>query len=1189
MPQPALPAPFNSDDIFSTVREPLLVLDGEFRVERANRAFYRTFRVTPVATEGRRIYDLGNGQWNMPALRRLLEEVLATNSAFDDFEIEHDFEGIGRKVMLLNARLLHRASGESDQILLAMEDITERRRLEAERQQLETSFTSLVQNIRDHSIFTLTPDGLITSWNREAERILGYSEAEALGQHFSLIFTPEDREAGVPEQELRTALLEGRADDERWHVRKGGDRLWALGIVTPTCDSQGLHTGYSKILRDMTDRRRTEVELRQAHRILDSMLTAAPVGLAYLDRELRFVRVNPWLAQLNGLPPHEHVGKHVRDVVPSLAATAERVAARILSTGEDVQNVEFWGDLPAEPGHMRCWSESWYPVRGPEGEIAGFGVVVEETTKRKQAEAALRESESFYRQTLESVPGMSFTTRPDGYCDFQSQQWAAFTGIPVEQHLGDGWLNLLHPEDRSRAFAAWRAAVEGRGIYDLEYRIRRADGAYEWFKVSARAIRDDEGEVVRWFGSAVSVDALKQAEEQLRQAEQRQAFLLRLSDSLRSLTDSKQIRTVGMQLLGEFCCVDRATYFEVEDDRWATNPCGYAVDGVEMPARLLLSDFGQPWLEAYAESRTLATSDIETDPRFSESDRRAWRELGFCGGVGVPLNKQGRLEALVGLNVRAPRNWIEQELELVEEAGRRIWLAVERADAEAERETARRELAAQSRFLDAIMSSIPDLVYAFDRSGRFVYANPAMRVLFGPDIDLLGKNFEDLGYPTELAHKLNEDLRHVVSTGESVQDEVFYRAPTGVAAFFQYVWGAVRAEDGTVEMVVGVSRDTTQRHRLEAQLREADQRKTQFLAMLGHELRNPLAPIRNAVALLRLRGPKVPELDEAREVIDRQANHLARLVDDLLDVSRVSCGKVQVRRQPMDLREAVQQAVEACQPLIDDRLHTLQVVLPEECVWVQGDPTRLTQVFSNLLNNACKYTDPRGRIEVHLQRADQQAEVRVRDNGRGIEPAVLTNLFDVFYQSDRNIDRSEGGLGLGLALVKSLVELHGGSVEALSTGRGQGSEFIVRLPLCPVNGLSEPARPQQHAPDGIPPLKILVVDDNRDAARTLATLLRLGGHSVETAHDGLEAVELAIKHRPEVVLLDIGLPHLDGYAACRRMRSAGLRDTKIFALTGYGQPEDRQQSQAAGCDAHLVKPLDMGELRRLLAASARES
>jgi signal transduction histidine kinase len=373
-----------------------------------------------------------------------------------------------------------------------------------------------------------------------------------------------------------------------------------------------------------------------------------------------------------------------------------------------------------------------------------------------------------------------------------------------------------------------------------------------------------------------------------------------------------------------------------------------------------------------------------------------------------------------------------------------------------------------------------------------------------------------------------------------------------------------------------------ERVRLIQQLREADRRKDEFLAMLAHELRNPLAPIRNSLQILRVKGPADDDLAECRDMIDRQVTHLVRLVDDLLDVSRVSRGKIRLHQEPLDLAAVVRQAVETTRPLIDSRRHQLTVTVPSTPVYVEGDFTRLSQVIGNLLNNAAKYTDEGGRIELTMEAADHEAVLRVRDSGRGMDPSVLHNLFDLFYQSERNLDRSEGGLGIGLSLVKTLVEMHGGKIEAHSDGRGRGSEFVVRLPR-----LSEPpalpATSSRSARVAAGPHRILIVDDNVDSAESMAILLRLQGHSVQTAHDGNRAVELALRDRPSLVLLDLGLPGLNGYEACRAMRAGGLTDALIVAMTGYGQDEDRRQSNEAGFDDHLVKPVDPAALEELLA------
>jgi signal transduction histidine kinase len=374
---------------------------------------------------------------------------------------------------------------------------------------------------------------------------------------------------------------------------------------------------------------------------------------------------------------------------------------------------------------------------------------------------------------------------------------------------------------------------------------------------------------------------------------------------------------------------------------------------------------------------------------------------------------------------------------------------------------------------------------------------------------------------------------------------------------------------------------------IQNELIETDRRKDQFLAMLGHELRNPLAPIRNAITILKRNDLEESNVDWCRDVIERQADHLTRIVDDLLDVSRVSRGKIQIEKGILDLSAVIQQAVEICRPLIDSRRHELSLSLPAAPVLVEGDFTRLAQVVANLINNAAKYTDEGGRLWVSIDNeADStgHAIIRVRDNGRGMDAASIANLFELFYQVDTNLDRSDGGLGVGLALVRSLVEMHGGTVEATSPGRGLGSEFILRLPRAihtiPAIANDVPAAvPEEKEPSS---LRILVVDDNCDAARSLALMLQILGHQVSMAHEGHRAVDVALNERPDVVLLDIGLPGLNGYEVCRSLRQQGMTGQLIAAITGYGQENDRQLSMDAGFDVHLVKPVSFPTIQQLL-------
>jgi len=387
-----------------------------------------------------------------------------------------------------------------------------------------------------------------------------------------------------------------------------------------------------------------------------------------------------------------------------------------------------------------------------------------------------------------------------------------------------------------------------------------------------------------------------------------------------------------------------------------------------------------------------------------------------------------------------------------------------------------------------------------------------------------------------------------------------------------------RVEERTAELLE--SNQALQQ--IQHELKEADRRKDQFLAMLGHELRNPLAPIRNAITIMQKMGPEQSELKWCRDVIERQTEHLARLVDDLLDVSRVSRGRIQIEKRPLDLAAAVRQAIEICRPLIDARRHELHLSFPPAPLFVEGDLTRLTQVVANLINNAVKYTDETGNIWVRLERDEanpRNALIQVRDSGRGLEPKTIANLFHLFFQADTNLDRAEGGLGVGLALVRSLIEMHGGTVEAASPGLGQGSEFTVRLPLA-TQAISPPVATVE-AP-AVSGLRILVVDDNADAARTLAMMFRVMGHSALMAFDGRSAVETAMRERPDVVLLDIGLPGMNGYEVCRALRQQGLTDKLIVAVTGYGQESDRQLAMEAGFDLHLVKPVGLPAVQQLL-------
>jgi PAS domain S-box-containing protein len=389
---------------------------------------------------------------------------------------------------------------------------------------------------------------------------------------------------------------------------------------------------------------------------------------------------------------------------------------------------------------------------------------------------------------------------------------------------------------------------------------------------------------------------------------------------------------------------------------------------------------------------------------------------------------------------------------------------------------------------------------------------------------------------------------------------------------------------GEVFGAVNVLVDITERKRVEDLLRESDRQKSEFLAMLAHELRNPLAPVRNGLHLMRLASHDRAIMEQARGIVERQIAQMVRLIDDLLDLSRITKGRIELRKERIDLGTVAQDAVETSRPLIEASGHELTVTVPPQPVYVDADRTRLAQVFANLLNNSARYTERGGHICLTVERQGSNAVVSVKDNGIGIPPEMLGKIFDTFTQVDRSLERSQGGLGIGLSLVRGLIELHGGSVEAHSDGHGKGSEFIVRLSVM----LSPSAEPEQENSatgnvNGAPRYRILIVDDNKDSALSLGMMLKIMGHETQTAFDGASAVEVAESFRPEVALLDIGLPRLNGYDACRRIREQSWGKTVVLiAVTGWGQEEDKRQSKGAGFNFHMVKPVDPAALEKLL-------
>ena len=553
-----------------------------------------------------------------------------------------------------------------------------------------------------------------------------------------------------------------------------------------------------------------------------------------------------------------------------------------------------------------------------------------------------------------------------------------------------------------------------------------------------------------------------------------------------------------------------------------------------------------------------------------------------------------KLDGLIvfGLSPRLP--WDAVYRLHLEHLAERISQALARQHAALDRERLLREVRAQQERLKNLFAQAPAFMCVLEGPEHvFSLANERYYELIGRR-DIIGKSVRDALPEVEGQGFINL-LDQVYRTGESyfgdgvpVKLSPQLAQPVNVR-YVDFVYQAARGADGSIVGIVVHGIDQTERYLATQAMKDADRRKDEFLAVLAHELRNPLAPIANYVQLLDQFAGNADAVRQASVVMKRQVKQIVRLIDDLLDVSRISSGKIELRRSPVDIAPVVRQAVDSVRPYYESRRRHLEVAMPEQPIRVNADSARLTQVIGNLLHNAAKFTHDGGRVWLSVERESDTAVVRVRDDGVGIGPAQLSSIFQMFMQADASLERTESGLGIGLALVRSLVEMHGGTVEANSAGHGMGSEFVVRLPLCTEEQARQATEGWMSKPH-TPGTRILIVDDNRDACDSMAQLLRARGHDTLTAYDGLEGVAEAERHKPDVILLDLGMPKLNGYDACRRIRERPWStDTVLIALTGWGQAEDKRRTEAAGFNAHLVKPVDLASVDKILESAGAKT
>ncbi|WP_194725285.1 PAS domain S-box protein [Noviherbaspirillum malthae] len=933
-----------------------------------------------------------------------------------------------------------------------------------------TSLDNLIlESITDFAVIAMDSAGHVLRWNEGACRILGWTAEEMVGQHVSRFFTPEDAAVHQPQKEMQQARLFGRGMDERWHVRKSGERFWASGEMMPLKGNTGQLIGFVKVLRDQTEQKLAIIDIVDQNEQLEDKVTTRTqerdrVWRNSLDLMLSIgadgiVRtVNPAWTSTLGYELNELVGQHFAPFVhvDDIPATSDAI-----TTASRTPVERFEVRLKHKDGSYR-----WFAWRAAPEEGIVYANGRDITIEKKQAEQLRLAS----RARLQLAMAAGEMGAWEWNIQTNTIVWlhgaAAVHGIaPADENMVfpvEHYVEHVHPDDRRKLVDVMERAVSEGKNHHAEYRVVWPDGSAHWIEARGEMFFDESDKPAYMVG--VSVDITRQ-----KRSEQDSKFLAHASNELAQLIDPQstldRLAYLAVPFFADWCAID---ILEGEDTLRRV-----AVAHVD-PSKVRLA------LEIHHR--------FPPDPKLSQG---IWSVV----RTGRPQMVHELTDELLAQYIKEP-----ERLTIMREVGIRSFLSV--------------PLTARGKTMGVIT------FFAAESGRRYEQADLILA--------------EELGRRAAIA----------------IENANLYRA-----------------------------------------VKESDQAKDVFLATLSHELRNPLAAIVSALNLLTITPDDKEKVTKYIKMMERQAGHLTHLVDDLMDVARISNGKIELKKEASSLAGILNNAIETCSTQMEKGGHRLSLTLPGEATPIHADHVRLTQVFSNLLSNATKYTPTGGQISVILEHVDSDYVVSIRDTGVGIPSDMLKNVFNLFTQVNHPLQYSEGGLGIGLALVEGIVSLHGGKVEAFSDGSGKGSTFIVRLPLdmpLPASASELGGILSTSAVQATEKKRILVVDDNVDAALTTGEILRILGHEVDIAHDGLTAVSAAGAGNQDIILMDIGLPGIDGYEAARRIRAQQQGSTSrslLIAVTGWGQEKDKELAFDAGFDLHWVKPVTLEKLKELLEAS----
>ena len=1054
---------------------------------------------------------------------------LVGNSVVGEYRVRHRD---GRWLHVEDRAMLQRGDdGRVARMIGCTMDVTERKRAE----QTLTERTELLNGVLEGTtdvIFAKDLDGRVMLANAACAAVLGATPEQLVGKTGEELHPPDL--AAAIRQHDEGVIAGGLPIQLEETIPVAGEPRVFLTLKAPLRDSSGRIVGVLGISRDVTERKGAAEE----RRLLASIVENSRDFIGISDTHGNPVYGNRAAMELVGVQDLEQVrrSKIIDYFIPEQRGfVAEVVLPAVINDGRWV------GELTFQHFVTGATIPVLYDLFRVDDSVTGrpinFATITRDLTESKRAEETMRAStERLTMAKNAAALGIHAYEVKTGRIEWDERVralWGVSPDMPINY---DTFLSGVHPEDKASIQAAVDKALDptGDGQYAAEYRVEnRTDGVVRW--VAATGIVFFEGnEAVRLIGTVQDITDRKRAETALQVSEIRYR---RLFESAKD----------GILIL---------------DAHAAT-----ITDANPFMAEML--GFSQDEFVG----KELWQIGLFKDVEASKAAMRELQEKGYIRYEDLPLEtKAGRR-----INVEFVSNVYGENGETVIQCNIR--------DITNRRET-ERALAKALIYTDDIIATLREPFVVLDGSLRVKTANRSFYDSFNVSKGETENHFVyDLGNGQWDIPALRTLLDRVLSRNESVHDfEVEHTFPALGRKTMLLNARPFLPDSKHPELILLAVEDVSAVRERADELAAANRRKDEFLATLSHELRNPLAPLRNGLQVMKLSRNNGEVVEQARAMMDRQLSQLVRLVDDLLDVSRITQGKVALRKERLDLKAVINAAMETSRPAIEQAGHELAVVVPNEPIFVDGDAVRLGQVVSNLLINSVKYTHRAGHIRLTVGREDGMAVVSVKDDGIGIPPAMLGRVFEMFTQVDRTLETTTGGLGIGLSLVKGLLDMHGGTIEARSDGEGMGSEFVVRLPVV-MSDLAEPDRPNGQTSEIVPSARrrILVVDDSVDATDSLRLLLEMSGHEVRTANDGEAGIAVAAQFRPDVVLMDIGMPKLNGHEAARRIRQQPWgRGMVLVALTGWGREDDRKKSADAGFDHHLVKPVEIDALMKLM-------